>query len=156
MIFGNVNNLAQLCTNFNNMTQLLQNINKVEFIEARYLSNMVLLGNNEVSLQYWRNFIELCLVGLADVEVSQAVDNGSRLTTIKLTARTTSDFAVDNRRLAWRITTVTGDQYLIGTTEQPFPVTTVANDFPDKATSQSGKKITVSWQTPLNILKIKA
>lgn len=137
------------------MTQLLQNINKVEFIETRYLSNMVLLGNNEVSLQYWRNFIELCLVGLAAVDVIQAVDNGSRLTTIKLTARTTSDFAVDNRRLAWRVSTVTGEQFLIGTTEQPFPVTTVANDFPDKATSQSGKEITVSWQTPLNILKIK-
>ena len=137
------------------MTQLLQNINKVEFIETRYLSNMVLLGNNEVTLQYWRNFIELCLVGLADVEVNQAVDNGSRLTTIKLTARTTSDFTVDDRRLAWRVSTVTGEQFLIGTTEQPFPVTTVANDFPDKATSQSGKGITVSWQTPLNILKIK-
>lgn len=137
------------------MTQLLQNINRVEFIETRYLSNMVLLGNNEVTLQYWRNFIKLCLVGLADVEVNQAVDNGSRLTTIKLTARTTSDFGVDNRRLAWRVSTVTGEQFLIGTTEQPFPVTTVANDFPDKATSQSGKEITVSWQTPLNILKIK-
>lgn len=137
------------------MTQLLQNINRVEFIETRYLSKMVLLGNNEVTLQYWRNFIELCLVGLADVEVNQAVDNGSRLTTIKLTARTTSDFGVDNRRLAWRVSTVTGEQFLIGTTEQPFPVTTVANDFPDKATSQSGKEITVSWQTPLNILKIK-
>lgn len=137
------------------MTQLLQNINRVEFIETRYLSNMVLLGNNEVTLQYWRNFIELCLVGLADVEVNQAVDNGSRLTTIKLTARTTSDFGVDNRRLAWRVSTVTGEQFLIGTTEQPFPVTTVADDFPDKATSQSGKEITVSWQTPLNILKIK-
>lgn len=137
------------------MTQLLQNINRVEFIETRYLSNMVLLGNNEVTLQYWRNFVELCLVGLADVEVNQAVDNGSRLTTIKLTARTTSDFGVDNRRLVWRVSTVTGEQFLIGTTEQPFPVTTVANDFPDKATSQSGKEITVSWQTPLNILKIK-
>lgn len=137
------------------MTQLLQNINRVEFIETRYLSNMVLLGNSEVTLQYWRNFIELCLVGLASVDVSQAIDNGSRLTTIKLTARTTSDFDVNHRRLAWRVTTVEGDQYLIGTTEQPFPITTVANDFPDKPTEQSGKKITVSWQTPLNILKIK-
>lgn len=137
------------------MTQLLQNINRVEFIETRYLSNMVLLGNDAVSLQYWRNFNELCLVGLADVEVSQAVDNGSRLTTVKLTARTTSDFAVNNRRLAWRVTTVTGEQYLIGTTEQPFPVTTVGDYYPDKATEQSGKKLTVSWQTPLNILKIK-
>lgn len=137
------------------MTQLLQNINRVEFIETRYLSNIVLLDNSEVTLQYWRNFNELCLVGLADIEISQAIDNGSRLTTVRLTARTTSDFDVNHRRLAWRVTTVEGDQYLIGTTEQPYPVTTVANDFPDKPTSPSGKKVTVSWQTPLNILKIK-
>ena len=56
------------------MTQLLQNINRVEFIETRYLSNIVLLGNSEVTLQYWRNFIELCLVGLASVDVSQAIE----------------------------------------------------------------------------------
>lgn len=137
------------------MTQLLQNINRVEFIETRYLSNIMLLSNSEVTLQYWRNFNELCLVGLADIEISQAIDNGSCLTTVRLTARTTSDFDVNHRRLAWRVTTVEGDQFLIGTTEQPFPVTTVANDFPDKPTSPSGKKVTVSWQTQLNILKIK-
>ena len=136
------------------MTQLLQNINRVEFIETRYLNGIVLLSDHEVSLQYWRNFAELCLVGLASVEVSQNIENGSRLTTIKLTAHTTDDFHVDYRRLAWRVTTVEGKQYLIGINEQPFPVTTVANDFPDKATEQSGKTITVTWQTPLNLLKI--
>lgn len=138
------------------MQQLLQNIIKVEFIETRYLKNMVLLGNHEVSLQYWRNFIELCLVGLASVDVSQNVENGSRLTTIKLTAHTTDDFHVDHRRLAWRVTTVEGKQYLIGINEQPFPVTTVSDNFPDKATEQSGKIITVNWQTPLDLLEIKA
>lgn len=137
------------------MTQL-QNINKVEFIETRYLNNMVLLSNREVSLQYWRNFSELCLVGLASADVSQTVDNGSRLTTVKMTAHIIGDFSVDNRRLAWRITTVEGEQFLIGTTEQPFPVVSVADDFPDKATERSGKTITVSWQTALDLLKILA
>lgn len=138
------------------MQQLLQNIIKVEFIETRYLKNMVLLGNHEVSLQYWRNFIDLCLVGLASVDVSQNVENGSRLTTVKLTAHTTDDFHVDHRRLAWRVTTVDGKQYLIGINEQPFPVTTVADNFPDKATERSGKTVTVNWQTNLDLLKIMA
>ncbi len=138
------------------MQQLLQNIIKVEFIETRYLKNMVLLGNHAVSLQYWRNFIDLCLVGLASVDVSQNVENGSRLTTVKLTAHTTDDFHVDHRRLAWRVTTVDGKQYLIGINEQPFPVTTVSDNYPDKSTEPSGKIITVSWQTPLDLLEIKA
>lgn len=149
-----MNNLAQLCTNFNNMTQLLQNINRVEFIETRYLNGIVLLSDHEVSLQYWRNFTELCLVGLASVEVSQNIENNSRLTTVKLTAQTTSDFNVDHRRLAWRVTTVDGNQYLIGINEQPFPLTTVADNFPDKATERSGKTVTATWQTNLDLLKI--
>ena len=95
------------------MQQLLQNIIKVEFIETRYLKNMVLLGDHQVSLQYWRNFIDLCLVGLASVDVSQNVENGSRLTAVKLTAHTTDDFHVDHRRLAWRVTTVEVKQYKI-------------------------------------------
>ena len=138
------------------MQQLLQNIIKVEFIETRYLKNMVLLGNHAVSLKYWRNFMDLCLVGLASVDVSQHVENGSRLTAVKLTAHTTDDFHVDHRRLAWRVTTVDGKQYLIGINEQPFPVTTVSDNYPDKSTEPSGKIITVSWQTPLDLLEIKA
>ena len=88
------------------------------------------------------------------VEVDEAIENGSRLSTVKLTAHTACNFIVDHRKLAWRVTTVTGEQYLIGTTEQPFPITTVANDFPDKETERSGQIITVTWKTPLTLLKI--
>ena len=137
------------------MAQLLQNINKVEFIETRHLSNMALLGNNEVSLRYWRNFTELCLAGHAAVDVTQTLENGSRLAAVKLTAHTASAFAVGHRRLAWRVTTVQGDVYLIGTAEQPYPVTTVADDFPGKETGRSGKTVTVSWKTPLDLLRIR-
>ena len=137
------------------MKQIFQNINKVEYIETKGLNGIVLISNHEVCLQYWRNFKELCIVGLASVEVSQTIEYGSRLNSIKMEAHTTEDFHVDHRRLAWRVTTVEGRQFLIGIKEQPYPITTVADSYPDKATDRSGKTITVTWKTPLEMLEIK-
>lgn len=137
------------------MKQIFQNINKVEYIETKHLNGIILLSNHEVSLQYWRNFKKLCIVGLASVEVSQTIEDGSRLTSIKMEALTTENFHVDHRRLAWRVTTVEGQQFLIGVNEQPYPITTVADSYPDRATDRSGKTITVTWKTPLEMLEIK-
>ena len=137
------------------MAQLLNNIVKVEWIlSPRHMRNLVLLDDHRVALQYYRPFHALFLDGLAQVEVSEAVEDGSRLTTVRLTAHTTEDWHVDNRRLCWRVTTVDGRQYLIGLDEQPWPVVTVADAYPDKATDRSGKTVTVTWTTPLGLLQI--
>lgn len=137
------------------MAQLLNNIVKVEYIlSPRHMRNLVLLDDHRVVLQYYRPFHALCLDGMAQVEVSEAVDDGYRLTTVRLTAHTTEDWHVDNRRLCWRVTTVDGRQFLIGLDEQPWPVVTVADAYPDKATERSGKTITVTWTTPLGLLHI--
>lgn len=137
------------------MAQLLNNIVKVEWIlSPRHMRNLVLLDDHRVVLQYYRPFHALCLDGMAQVEVSEAVDDGYRLTTVRLTAHTTEDWHVDNRLLCWRVTTVDGRQFLIGLDEQPWPVVTVADAYPDKATERSGKTITVTWTTPLGLLHI--
>ena len=136
------------------MAQLLQNINRVEYIETRYLHDIAVAPDNRVLLKFWRNFIKLPIVGLASVAVSDKVADGSRLATIQLTANTCCDFAVNHRKLAWRVTTVTGAQYLIGVNEQPYPVTTVSDEFPDRETERSGKSVHVEWITPLSLLKI--
>lgn len=136
------------------MKQLLQNINKVEYIEPRYLLNVQLVKNDKVVLRYWRNFTSYPLAGLAKVEVDEAVDDGTRLTTIKLTARAACLHDFPMRELCWRVTTVTGEQYLIGLNEQPFPVTVVSNDFPDSPTDRSGQQVSVTWKTPLSLLRI--
>lgn len=136
------------------MKQLIQNIAKVEYIEARYLQNIIITPNNDVLLRYWRNFHELPIVGLASVTVADQVEHNNRLTTVTLTALTCEKFAVNNRHLAWRVTTVTGDQMLIGTTEVPYPTTTTTENFPDKATEQSGTTLKVEWKTALSLLTI--
>ena len=138
------------------MAQLLNNIVKVEWIPSpRHLRNVVLLDDHRCLLQYYRPFEALCLDGLAQCEVSEAVDNGCRVTTVKLTAHTPEDFHVDERRLCWRITTVEGTQYLIGLDEQPWPETTIVDTYPDKATDRSGKTVTVTWTTALGLLRIE-
>ena len=64
------------------MKQLLQNINKVEYIEPRYLLNVQLVKNDKVVLRYWRNFVDQPIDGLAQCEVTEAVDDGTRLRTV--------------------------------------------------------------------------
>lgn len=136
------------------MKQLLQNISRVEYIEPRYLLNVQLVKNDKVVLRYWRNFVEQPIDGLAQCEVTEAVDDGTRLTTVKLTFHSACRLNSEDMRLAWRITTVTGEQYLIGTNEAPYPVTLVQNSYPDEATERSGYTVTVTWTTPLSLLKI--
>ena len=137
------------------MAQLLNNIVKVEWIlSPRHMRNLVLLDDHRVALQYYRPFHALCMDGLASCEVSESIEDGTRVTTIRLTVHTTDDFHVDDRRLCWRISTVDGRQFLIGLDEQPWPVATVADAYPDKATDRSGKTITVTWTTRLGLLKI--
>jgi hypothetical protein len=49
---------------------------------------------------------------------------------------------------------VAGRQSLIGLDEQPWPVVTIVDTYPDKAADRSGKTITVTWTTPLGLLQI--
>ena len=133
----------------------MNNICKVEWIiSPRHMRNVVLVDDHTVLLQYYRPFHALCLDGLAECEASESLENGSRVTTVKLTAHTTEDFHVDDRRLCWRITTVNGTQYIIGLDEQPWPVTTIVDTYPDKATDRSGKTVTVTWTTALGLLRV--
>lgn len=135
--------------------QLYNNIAKAEWIlSPRHMRNVVLLDDHQALLQYYRPFNPICLDGFASCEASESVEDGSRLTTVRLTMHTSDDFWVDDRHLCWRITTTQGNQYLIGLDEQPWPVATVVDTYPDKTTERSGKTITVTWTTPLGLLRI--
>lgn len=136
------------------MKQLIQNISRVEYIEPRYLKDVIITPTNGALLQYWRNFVELPIVELAQVTVTDQMEHNSRLTTVTLTALTCQRFVPGPEPLAWRVTTVTGKQYLIGTNEAPFPITTITENFPDKVTDQSGTTVKVEWKTSLSLLEI--
>jgi hypothetical protein len=134
---------------------VLYNISKVEFIEARYLRGVVALGGGLVWLGCWRNFSKLCVAGLGEMAVSEAVVHGSRVRTVKLTVRVRDGLeGVGVRRLAWRVTCVDGRQWLLGGVERPWPVALVGTDFPGAVTERGGVSVAVTWSSAVGPLRI--
>lgn len=136
------------------MIQILDNINSIHFIETRLLRNMTIIPGKGVLLNYWRNFTELPLVNLASMEVTSKVENKSRTFTTSLKALLADHFDVANRKLAFMVTTVNGDRFLVGTDESPFPVANTSDVFPDKATEPSGCTLTVEYTDIIGLLPV--
>lgn len=136
------------------MKPILQNIKKIQVIEARLLQNLTIIPGTGVMMNYWRNFTDLPLANLASMETVSKIDNKSRLFTTSIKALMTKHFEVDNRRLAFMVTTVSGDRFLVGTHESPFPITNTSDVFPDKETEVSGCTLSVEYTDTLGLLPV--
>lgn len=136
------------------MKPILQNIKKIQVIEARLLQNLTIIPGMGVLMNYWRNFTDLPLANLASMETVSKVDNKSRLFTTSIKALLTDHFDVDNRRLAFLVTTVSGDRFLVGTNESPFTISNTSDVFPDKDTEASGCTLSVEYTDTLGLLPV--
>ncbi len=136
------------------MNQLLQNIVALSFIECRLLQNLTIVPGRGVMLNFWRNFQELPLVGLASGEVVSKVEDKSRKFTTTLTALLSEHFDVANRHLAFLVTTADGDRYLVGNIERPFPIVDTSDSLPGKASEPSGCTLTVKYTDTTGLLKV--
>lgn len=136
------------------MLQVISNINRISFIETRRLRNVTVIPGRGVMLNCWRDFAELPLVNLASMEISSKVENKSRLFTTSIKALLGEHFDIANRKLAYLVTTVLGDRYLVGTDESPFPVSNTTDTFPDKASDTSGCTLSVEYTDSIGLLPV--
>lgn len=136
------------------MLQVISNINRISFIETRRLRNITVIPGRGVMMNYWRDFAELPLVNLASMEISSKVENKSRLFTTSIKALLSEHFDIANRKLAYLVTTVLGDRYLVGTDESPFPVSNTTDTFPDKASDTSGCTLSVEYTDSIGLLPV--
>ena len=95
------------------MYSVLKQIKKVEVIEARHLVNSTIINDNSILLQVYRPFSVLNTVGLSSVEKSEKIENKVRIYTSKLTALLPEGFEVGNKKLCFRVTTVSVQRFLI-------------------------------------------
>lgn len=136
------------------MLQILDNIKSIRYIETRLLRHITIVPGLGVMLNFWRNFKEIPLTDLASMEVASKVDNKSRLFTTTIKALLPERFRVNNRKLAFLVTTVSGDRFLVGTCESPFPIVNTSDMFPDAANGQSGCTLTVEYTDTLGLLPV--
>ena len=96
---------------------------------------------------------QLPMVGLATLETSEEVKKGVRTHSAKLTATLCGGrLALPSRPLAYRLTCVNGRQYLLGTADPPFPLTTQEEKRPGSAAETSAVALVVSQQSLLPLL----
>ena len=102
---------------------MLLYIHKIEYCEAKHLKSAFFLPNHfKVILKEVMPWREVPIVGLAALETGDELDNGVRLHTQKITATLETEYVFPQSPTVFLITAVNGTQYLLGTSDAPFPL----------------------------------
>ena len=135
---------------------MLLHINRIDFCEAYHLASAIVLPETaSVLLREPMPWKQLPMVGLATLETSEEVKKGVRTHSAKLSATLCGGrLALPLRPLAYRLTCVNGKQYLLGTADPPFPLTTQEDKRPGNAAETSAVALVVSWVTYMAVIQI--
>ena len=135
---------------------MLLHIHRIDCCEAYHLASAIVLPETaSVLLREPMPWKQLPMVGLATLETSEEVKKGVRTHSAKLTATLCGGrLALPSRPLAYRLTCVNGKQYLLGTADPPFPLTTQEVKIPGNAAETSAVSLVVSWVTYIAVIQI--
>ena len=133
---------------------MLLHIHRIDSCEAYHLASAIVLPETaSVLLREPMPWKQLPMVGLATLETSEEVKKGVRTHSAKLTATLCGGrLALPSRPLAYRLTCVNGRQYLLGTADPPFPLTTQEDKRPGNAAETSAATLVVTIQSLLPLL----
>ena len=135
---------------------MLLHIHRIDYSEAYHLASAIVLPETASALirepMPWQR---LPMVGLATLETSEEVKKGVRTHSAKLTATLCGGrLALPSRPLAYRLSCANGRQYLLGTADPPFPLTTQEDRRPGNAAETSAATLVVTIQSLLPLLNI--
>ena len=135
---------------------MLLHIHRIDCCEAYHLASAIVLPETaSVLIREPMPWQRLPMVGLATLETSEEVKKGVRTHSAKLTATLCGGrLALPSRPLAYRLTCVNGRQYLLGTADPPFPLTTQEEKRPGNAAETSAVSLVVSWVTYIAVIQI--
>ena len=136
------------------MIHLLKNICRVEIIEAYHLQHSDIIAERGVWLNVYQQFSQIDTIGLSSVEISDKIENKQRIFTTKLTMFRKEKLLPGAKKLCFRVTTVSGSQFLIGCADKPYPVIQNEESFPSAASGKSGATVTVTLTSTIPMLSI--
>lgn len=94
------------------------------------------------------------IVGLAEVETTEEVENGTRLTTTKLTATLCRHFQLPTTPTAFRLTDTRGTTYLLGTSNHPYPLITQAQTHAATPSERTAFTLTIEHTSENSLVEI--
>ena len=136
------------------MQQILSNIRRVEAIESFHLRHSDYVASQGVFLNVLQLFKEIPIIGLASATVKDKIENNQRIFTTELSFRTCTPLLPEPQKLCFLLTTVSGDRYLLGSHQRPYPLVTNSQNFPGSASAASGNVVKVDYTGPFPLLKV--
>ena len=132
----------------------LVHINKIELASSESLSMLVVIDESTCRFKSSAAFTEININELVGVTVEDELVNNQRVYTTTATFKSCSKIPMEARRKAFRLTSVDGQRFMIGTNARPYPIIKENNPFPEKPTDSSLKTVTITWKAPHPMLRI--
>jgi hypothetical protein len=133
------------------MNYILKQIKKIEMCIADNLSDATIVGVKGIA-NVNESFTKLNTVGLSQVETDEEFEDKEKVYTQTLTATLTEKFEINKNKYCFRVTTVDGERYIIGTGYKPYPIITFSGLFPNNADDKSGYTMSVNYKNRLPML----
>ena len=136
---------------------MLLHIRRIDSCEAYHLASALIYPKTAlVFLPEPMPWQRRDIAGLAALETSEEVEKGVRLFSTKLTATLAGKrMPLSDRPLAYRLTTVGGQQYLLGTASPPYPLTVQDTQVPSRAAEVSAVTLSVKWTSDVPLLAMR-
>ncbi len=123
----------------------IKNIIKVEVVNAEDLSAVVFPARHLCIIPSDVTFTQISAKSPSSCEITDKIESKVHIFNSKLTFKTCEQIDVGAKPLAFRVTTVDGNRYLIGRSHRPFPVLARTENMPSSFTDTSLITYTVTW-----------
>jgi len=129
-------------------------IKKIEMVRIEELLPLRITSNTSCVLLRELDFVDLDIQELVGVSIEDSYENNQKVYTTTATFSTKRKEPFSSRGLAFRLTSVNGQRFMIGTQERPFPVIKEKNPFPEKVPDSTLKTVTITWKSTFPMLRI--
>lgn len=127
------------------MQNTVDYIRKIEMVDANDIASFLIIPENKVRITMSVEPKEIPIVGLAQLEISEKVENKVIISTIKLTASICNDIDLTNRKLIFKLTSTSGIVYIIGRNFRPYPIVTNSSTRPSSTSTAFKKQLLITY-----------
>lgn len=122
-------------------------------IRIEDLNSLRLISKYECRMKQSLLFTDLDIQDLVGVTVEDSYENAQRKYTTTVTFKTPCRKLLALSRMAFRLTDVNGNQYMVGTNSRPFPIIKEVQNYPEKVPDSSLKQFTITWKSMCPMLR---
>ena len=129
----------------------LVHIRKIEMADASSLESLRVVGEVSCRFKSLAVFSEIHIHELVGVTIEDSYENNQKVFTTTATFKTCDKMPLTVRQVEFRLTSIDGKQYMIGTGSRPYPILKEGNPFPGKPDENTLKTVTITWKalTPM-------